>query len=71
MRLIDNWQRTLTHGYSAWCIYASIAMQFLYENLSAFSEIIPGWASLLILVGGLLLRIIKQDTVSGAADEQA
>jgi hypothetical protein len=71
MRLIDNWQRTLTHGYSAWCVYASIILQFLYDNLTWFSEIIPGWASIGILGSALILRIIKQDVVSGGDDEPA
>lgn len=75
MKLIDNWWRTLTHGYATWCIYVSIVVQFAFENLPTFSEVVPGWASMLILAAALALRVLKQDSISagddGVAREQA
>lgn len=70
-RLIDNWQRTLTHGYASWCIYLSLAVNWLADNLSSFSDYIPGWASLAVLAAALVLRVVKQPVVSGAPDEPA
>lgn len=66
MQLIDNWKRTLTHGYSTWMIYASIVLQFAYDNVTVISEILPGWIALLILVAALMVRILHQESVSGA-----
>lgn len=69
MKLIDNWKRTLTHGYSAWCIYISIAVHFAQEALPYLGEVIPWWASIGVLGAALALRIVKQGAVSGADDE--
>ena len=58
--------RPLTHGYCAHGVYAAMVIQFFYQNLSLIAEALPFWLTLAILVAALALRLVKQDSVSGA-----
>lgn len=67
--LIDNWKRTLTHGYAAWGIYFTIAANLAFEALPFINDWIPRWSTVAILAGVLIARVTKQETVSGGDNE--
>lgn len=69
LQLIPNWGRTLTHGYSAWCIYAAGGVHFASNALPYLSDVIPWWVSLVILALALVVRPIKQASISGEDDD--
>jgi len=58
--------RPLTHGYCAHGVYAAMVIQFFYQNLSLIADALPFWLTLAILVAALALRLVKQESVSGA-----
>jgi hypothetical protein len=70
MQLIPQWRRTLTHGYSAHAIYLSIAIGFAEKCLPYVTEVIPWWLSIAVLALALVVRIIKQETVSGTVSDE-
>lgn len=63
--LIRRWHRKLTHGYAAWCTYVAIGISYASANLPIFAEMIPSWLTIVVLVAGLGLALVKQDSVSG------
>jgi len=44
--------------------YAAIAIGFAQQNLAYVSELLPWWLTLLIIAAGLVLALIKQESVS-------
>lgn len=67
MRLVDNWHKKLTHGYCAWSLYASIAVEYVITNFSLVSDYLPEGTGFVLIPIGLTLSLIKQESVSGPA----
>lgn len=61
--------RPLTHGYAAWGIYLTAAVKVLHENWGLFGDM-PWWATLLMLGGVLILRIVPQASVDEGDDDE-
>lgn len=68
VRLVSNWKRVLTHAWSSWCLYLVLVLQVAQQAVS-FAEIIPMKIIVPgVLVVALVLRVFKQESVSGSAD---
>lgn len=63
--LIPRWRRKLTHGYQAWCVYLTIGITYAGNSLPLVAEWLPSWLTIVVLVAGLGLALVKQDSVSG------
>lgn len=66
VRLIDNWRDVLKRGWSVWAYYASGIMA-----VAQWTGLLVGYVDLMpLIVGtivvGIIVRLVKQDGVSGA-----
>ena len=68
-KIVRNWRRILTHGWSMHCVYLAAALQIAVSTLPYVADFIPWWTAVLVLIAAPVARIISQGGLDG--DDQA